>query len=160
MMFVDAQNLIRAAEDYYGKPKQMDFVKLADHFALDYDMVRPYWFDSHHPDNRPQKFYHMLKMEGGYRVTSKPTRERGNSRREKGVDIQLATELIAQGFNDSYEVAVLVTGDADYLRAIRYVQDQGKRVVGVQFDSNTAGDLKGAVDEYIDLSEYAEELQR
>lgn len=160
MMFVDAQNLIHAAEDHYGKPKEMDFVKLVGHFAEDYDMIRPYWFDSHHPDRRPVDFYNLLRMEGGYRVTSKPTRERGNSRREKGVDIQLATELIAQGFNDSYEVAILVSGDADYLRAIKYVQDQGKRVVGVQFNSNTAGDLKGSVDEHIDLSEHAEELRR
>lgn len=159
MMFVDAQNLINAAEDYYGQPRELDPVALVEELCEDYHLIRPYWFTSHSPDNRPQGWYHYLRMEGEYRVTSKPTRQRGNSRREKGVDIQLATELIAQGFNDSYDSAVVVTGDADFERAIRYVQDQGKRVVGAQFEGSTAGDLKATVDEYIDLADLATDIR-
>jgi uncharacterized LabA/DUF88 family protein len=99
-------------------------------------------------------------MEGGYRVTSKALRQRNGGHIEKGVDIQLATELIAQGFNGSYDVAVLVSGDADYTRAIRYVQDQGKVVIGATFESNASGELKGTVDTFVDLSEHATDIRQ
>jgi uncharacterized protein (TIGR00288 family) len=99
-------------------------------------------------------------MEGGYRVTSKGLRERNDGYVEKGVDIELATELIAQGFNDSYDVAVIISGDTDYEKAIRYVQDQGKRVVAATFENNASGELKGLVDEFINLGEHSRELRR
>lgn len=160
MVFVDAQNVIHAAEDHYGEPYQLDAVKLVDFLTEDFNLIRPYWFASHHEDKRPRDFYHLLRMEGGYRVTSKPLRERDGGYIEKGVDIELATELIAQGFNDSYEVAIVVTGDGDYTRAIRYVQDQGKIVVGATFEANASTDLKGTVDEFVDLTEHADEIRR
>ena len=160
MVFVDAQNITHAAEDFYGKPKQLDPAYLVDFFTDKYDLIRPYWFDSHPPESYPQNFYHFLKMEGGYRVTSKGLRERNDGYVEKGVDIELATELIAQGFNDSYDVAVIISGDTDYEKAIRYVQDQGKRVVAATFENNASGELKGLVDEFIDLGEHSRELRR
>jgi uncharacterized LabA/DUF88 family protein len=160
MIFVDAQNVTHAAQDFYGQPKQLDPVKLVEFLSEDYNLIRPYWFDSHPQDSYPQGFYHFLRMEGGYRVTSKPLRQRDGGHIEKGVDIELATELIAQGFNDSYEVAILVSGDADYTRAIQYVQDQGKRVVGTNFEQNASGDLKGTVDNFIDLGDHASEIRQ
>jgi uncharacterized LabA/DUF88 family protein len=99
-------------------------------------------------------------MEGGYRVTSKPRRQRGDRNIEKGVDIELATELIAQGFNDSYDEAILVTGDSDYDRAIRYVQNQGKKVIGATFENNASGDFKSTVDKFINLEDHSEKIRR
>lgn len=160
MAFVDAQNVTHAAEDFYGEEKQLDPVKLVELLTDEYDLVRPYWFDSHPQNNRPQGFYHFLRMEGGYRVTSKPLRNRDGKRIEKGVDIELATELIAHGFNGSYEVAIVVTGDADYTRSIRYVQNQGRRVIGAMFESNTSGDLKETVDQFVNLGTHASDIRR
>lgn len=160
MIFIDEQNVTHAAEAHYGEPKQLDYVGLVDFLGEGYRVIRPYLFTSYHPNDKPEGFHHALKMEAGYRVTAKPTRERGDGRIEKGVDIELATELIAQGFNDSYEVAMIVSGDADYTRAIRYVQDQGKTVIGATFDETASGDLKQAVDEFIDLGDHSEHIRR
>jgi uncharacterized LabA/DUF88 family protein len=160
MIFVDAQNVTIASKEYYGEPKQLDPVRLATFLSKDTDLIRPYWFDSHPRDNKPQGFYHFLRMEGGYRVTSKPRRQRGDRNIEKGVDIELATELIAQGFNDSYDEAILVTGDSDYDRAIRYVQNQGKKVIGATFENNASGDFKSTVDKFINLEDHSEKIRR
>lgn len=160
MMFVDGQNLIMAAENYYGEPKQLDLLKLPDILAEEYDLIRPYFFTSHSQGNRPYGFYDLLRKEGGYRVTSKPRRNRGDHSIEKGVDIELATELIAHGFNESYDTAILVSGDDDYNRAVRYVQDRGKVVIGAMFDNNAAGNLKGTVDHFINLDDHSEVLRQ
>ncbi|MFC7165042.1 NYN domain-containing protein [Halospeciosus flavus] len=67
---------------------------------------------------------------------------------------------MAQGFNDSYDVAVVVSGDADYDRAIRYVQDQGKVVEAAMFEGAASGRLRDAVDDFYPLNEYDERLYR
>jgi len=72
----------------------------------------------------------------------------------------LATELIAHGFNDSYDVAVVITGDKDFLRAIRHVQDQGKVVKAAAFEHTMSGDLKRTVDDFINLDEIADKIAK
>ena len=42
---------------------------------------------------------------------------------EKGSDVNLATRLLVDGFNRDYEQAVVVSNDADFAEAMRYVQD-------------------------------------
>jgi NYN domain-containing protein len=51
--------------------------------------------------------------------------------REKGVDVDLATDLLE--LKDIYDVAVIVSGDQDYVPAVRKVKDKGKHVVNVSF---------------------------
>lgn len=75
------------------------------------------------------------------------------------MDIEMATEFIAQGFNDSYDVAVLVTGDEDYSRAVRYVQDQGKIVKAAMFEKQI-GSLKADVDRYVALDSVVDEFTK
>lgn len=52
---------------------------------------------------------------------------------EKGVDIQLATDLLTHNFKNNYDVAVLVAGDTDYVGALQAVKDNGKNVEVVLF---------------------------
>ena len=48
---------------------------------------------------------------------------------EKGSDVNLATRLLVDGFNGDYEQAVVVSNDADFAGAMRYVRDDlGLRV--------------------------------
>ena len=56
---------------------------------------------------------------------------------EKGSDVNLATRLLVDGFSGEYEQAVVVSNDADFAEAIRYVRDGlGLRVVLVNPDPN------------------------
>jgi len=66
---------------------------------------------------------------------------------EKGSDVNLATRLLVDGFNSQYEQAVLVSNDADFSGAIRYVRDHlGLRVTLVNPDPRNASprDLSNA----------------
>lgn len=160
MVFVDAQNLFhgsKAYEDDY----QVDLVSLADELSKGRDLIRSYYFDSFEPGNREQKepFYTFLEM-NGFRVDTNPLRERDSGYVEKGADIGLATELIAQGFGDSYDVAVVVTGDDDFSRAIRHVQNEGKIVEVASFESNLSSNLKRVADDFVSLDEIASDIRR
>ena len=58
---------------------------------------------------------------------------------EKGSDVNLATQLLVDGFNGEYEQAVVVSNDADFAGAMRYVRDGlGLRVTLVNPDARTS----------------------
>ena len=58
---------------------------------------------------------------------------------EKGSDVNLATRLLVDGFNGEYEQAVVVSNDADFAGAIRYIREGlGLRVTLVNPDSRAS----------------------
>lgn len=68
-------------------------------------------------------------------VPGLPTRVLVRNSEEKGSDVNLATRLLVDGFNGEYEQAVVVSNDADFAGAMRYVRDDlGMRVVLVNPD--------------------------
>lgn len=158
MLFVDAQNIFHGAKDW-GDGYSYDPVKLKDTLCEDYYVVRSYFFDSYVPDNdNKDSFFYMLDM-NGYRVIDVPLRKREDTYIEKGVDIRLTTEFIAHAYSDSYETAILATGDDDYERAVEHVQDAGKRVVIASWENNIGRQMKRICDEYIPLNELADEIE-
>lgn len=60
---------------------------------------------------------------------------------EKGVDTQLATDLIV--FRDNYDVVMLVSGDADYIPPVSAVKNMGKLVYSVCFLTEDGAKLPG-----------------
>ena len=55
---------------------------------------------------------------------------------EKGSDVNLATRLLVDGFSGEYEQAVIVSNDADFATAMKYVRDNlGLRVTLVNPDA-------------------------
>jgi uncharacterized LabA/DUF88 family protein len=47
------------------------------------------------------------------------------------VDVNLGVDMVL--FRDIYDVAVIVSGDQDYVPAVQAVKDSGKHVVNVAF---------------------------
>ena len=60
---------------------------------------------------------------------------------EKAVDVKLATDLIV--LKDVYDVAVIVSGDQDYVPAVQVLKDRGKRVINVAFQTRNGRLLPG-----------------
>jgi uncharacterized LabA/DUF88 family protein len=50
---------------------------------------------------------------------------------EKGSDVNLATELLVDGFKNKYDVAVLITNDSDLLSPIKVVKSELNKLVGI-----------------------------
>lgn len=60
---------------------------------------------------------------------------------EKAVDVKLAVDLII--LRDNYDVAIIVSGDQDYVPAAEKVKDFGKEVVNVAFETRKGNLLPG-----------------
>lgn len=56
---------------------------------------------------------------------------------EKGIDAAIITDLLSMAFDDNYDIAVLVSGDADYAPAVQYIQKKtDKQIVQAFFKSH------------------------
>ncbi len=55
----------------------------------------------------------------------------GRFGKEKTVDVNLAVNMVARG--DTYDLAIIVSGDQDFVPAAQAVKDMGKQVVNVAF---------------------------
>ena len=83
---------------------------------------------------------------------------------EKAVDVNLACDMVA--LREIYDVAVVFSGDQDYVPAIRIVKNAGKRVVNVAFRARNNNLLPGGAQrlnatadqsiivEYAELAQY------
>ena len=72
-------------------------------------------------------------------VQGLPTQVVVRDSEEKGSDVNLATRLLVDGFNGEYEQAVVLSNDADFAGAMRYVRDSlGLRVTLVNPDARVS----------------------
>ena len=56
-----------------------------------------------------------------------------NKIREKGVDVQIAIDLVIGVAENSYDTAIVVSSDTDLIPAIKYIRSKGKMVEYVGF---------------------------
>jgi uncharacterized protein (TIGR00288 family) len=52
---------------------------------------------------------------------------------EKGVDVNLAVDMVSNAYNNKFDIAILVSNDADFVPAVLEVQSLAKKVYNVIF---------------------------
>lgn len=60
---------------------------------------------------------------------------------EKGLDTALAVDMVA--LQDNYDVAIVVSGDADAIPSIRHLKERGKHIGAVELVGGGASDTRG-----------------
>ena len=76
---------------------------------------------------------------------------------EKAVDVKLATDMIV--LCDIYDVAVIVSGDQDYVPAVQVIKDRGKRVIDVAFETRSGKSLPGGARRLGHLTDWSVSLK-
>ena len=163
MIFIDGSNLYHET-DRFQRGMRIDFEKLRDALSTGYDLVRTFYYASR-PANIGAEQEGFFKKMGylGFKTRIKPLRESygENGRRElreKGVDVALATDLVANGMRRSFDWATIVSGDQDYCEAIEQVQSQGLRVQVAFFRHAMAEELKLKADRFMYLDEIVDRV--
>ncbi|MBN1375576.1 MAG: NYN domain-containing protein, partial [Dehalococcoidia bacterium] len=65
---------------------------------------------------------------------------------ERGIDVMLATDLQYFASNNSYDIAILVSGDSDFGYTLQVVKNMGKQVEVAYFENATSRDLLNSAD--------------
>jgi hypothetical protein len=175
MMFIDGENLVVRGQAV-AKAENVTLQK-GEHWMPDVYL----WMPGHHPrkslTNSPETlpvqqhgiraYYYtsLIGSEDDVRATKDLVRGGGfypvvhkrpaNTKRSKGVDIALTIDMLRGAYMSLYDVAVLVTGDADYIPVVHEVQRLGKNVYLIGFDHPAGGlnpDLRLASDQFFDMT--------
>jgi uncharacterized LabA/DUF88 family protein len=82
-----------------------------------------------------------------------PYQEGGQTRyREKGIDVAIAVDMVDMAYRGTYDVAALVSGDADLVPAIVAVKDAGRHTENYYFTGTQSLELRQQVDRSFELN--------
>ncbi len=142
MIFIDGSNLYHVLKQNTDK-RNLDYKKFAEKLCGDRELIRTYYYNirQESPDNpklaeSQDRFLNALYETDYLEVKLGIWKQRGDTMVEKGVDVMIAADLISHAYEDHYDTAILVSGDADFYPALQVVKDTGKQVEVAAFDSN------------------------
>lgn len=69
------------------------------------------------------------------------------TRGEKGIDVALAVDALQVGLGGTIDIAVLVTGDGDFVPLVRALNKHGVRVLGAYFEFQAKDGKKSFINE-------------
>jgi len=133
-IFIDGANLYHCLRDEFGK-HHIDMEKLPAKLCGDRKLIRTHYYIAavdgvRHPEEQKdqQRFLDRLSFISYFEVHLGHLEPRGQSRVEKGVDVRLAVDMVTGAYQDTYDTAILISGDADFAYAVQAVKDRGKHV--------------------------------
>jgi uncharacterized LabA/DUF88 family protein len=78
---------------------------------------------------------------------------RGGEPFEKGVDVQIAVDMIRYARNNAYDTAILVSGDGDFAPALEFIKEFGKHIENAYFTKGRSFNLSNHSDRFINLDQ-------
>lgn len=160
IVFIDASNI------YHSQKRlgwRVDFEKLMNLLHQELDVFEVYYYLAYDPDNDSQrKFIDFLDIIG-YKVRKKPIKFINDRSEETGgyykgnLDVDLVIDALHN--RDSYNSAIIFSGDSDFESLIIYLKKLHKRCIVVSTKGHIAIELIKQA-KFIDLKKYKENLAR
>jgi uncharacterized LabA/DUF88 family protein len=153
MVFIDLRNILGSAEHHMLSYK-IDQYFLTTVLANSRRIVGAYVFDAKIPNDvsgTSERLHEKLKMQG-FRVMARDSYDKSRNE-QKEVDVAMACEMVVHALRDNYDVAIVVSGDRDFIPAIQQIQAAGKMVEVAAFRNAVGKEMKVAADRFYDLDE-------
>lgn len=151
MVFIDYRNVSKSME-FMGAHTSMDLYRLTQILVGNRDLVGAYVFDARrmYANRDDENIIAQNKLrDQGFRVIARESMVYHDGKVEqKEVDVSLACEMLEHALMDHFDVAIVVSGDRDFVPAIQKVQSAGKRVEVAAFDDVYNEECKRAADIY------------
>ena len=152
-IFIDGSNLYHALQSNF-KRHDLNFTEFAGKLCGSRRLFRTYYYNVlQDPTQRPdsyreqQEFLDALRKMTYLEIRLGSTKIAQGIPVEKGIDVMLATDLLYFAWNNSYDVAVIVSGDSDFAYALQAVKNMGKHVEVAYFESGVSKDLLNVADD-------------
>lgn len=161
MVFIDGSNLYHSLRSHFGR-SDLDFAKFVSCLKETRELRRTYYYGAQVDQaldpqgyKSQQRFLDSLNRVPYFEVrlgrlvyrnwpTSAPF--------EKGIDVRLATDMLTHAFRNNFDVALLVSADADFGDMLQAVKDLGKHVEVALFGASTSSRrLRDAADRVIPI---------
>ena len=176
-IFIDGSFLFKCANSMstrinYKKLKNL-FLNTGDHLvSASYYTALPNEYDM---EEKHRTFLKVLKKDVRVKVRSvpllksfdksydptsgQPPLESHSSRYSKGEDILLACDMVKGAYSNQYDVAILISGDGDFVPAVQAVQDAGKPVIVASFHNSLSHALELEASDVVYLDEVLDRIK-
>jgi len=137
-VFVDGANLHHRLRQC-GWPSRADIGALGRRLVGDRELAGVWYYNVPPPPHlsraqihRQERYYDQIRQDEGVQVKlgylQRRVVEGAAMYEEKGVDVNLAVDMLTGAFLDSYDTAILVSSDGDFRPLVEAVRGFGKRV--------------------------------
>lgn len=154
MVFVDAANPFYGAKQEISQKAHFDAVSTVEDLISGRNCVGIRFYDGDLLwDNENADMHEDIEKRGYELVLRKQSynskKKEGSTQKE--VDVKMALEMYIMAKEDKYDVAIVVSGDRDFLPAIEEIKACGKKVIVAAFKSELSRAMEENCDEFIDL---------
>lgn len=146
-VFVDVQNMYYSAKNIHQS--KVNFGKILETAVADRKLIRAlaYVIKAEAPEE--QSFFEALDKQG-FEVKYKELQVFAGGAKKGDWDVGLAIDAVKLA--SRIDVAVLVSGDGDYVPLVQYLQSHGLIVEVLAFNESSSARLRDAADLFVDLS--------
>ncbi|MFX1389110.1 MAG: NYN domain-containing protein [Promethearchaeota archaeon] len=141
IIFVDNSNIFKGFQKYNV---QADYEKLKNLITGERKLGEIFLYEGVIYPISPEKkrWYKELSKRSGYIIKASFDKIVSSGAIEKKVDIKIAIDIISLAYENSYDTAVLVSGDGDFLPVLKKIKNLGKNVEIWAFKYSLANTLK------------------
>ncbi len=168
ILFIDGSNFYYGLKSIYGNSKSLsdfDFKKLGEILSKEDKLEKVFYYNAplnykENPEkySKQQKFFNKTKKTDKVELRLSRLQKRkikGTNKHYyvvKGDDIHIAAEIVKEAYEDNYDIAILVSGDGDFVPCIKMVQNKEKQVVNAYFKQSMSWQLKQTCNKSIKLT--------
>ena len=127
MLFVDHANVFKNLDKGDGR---INYIKFKEILAQDSHLVGSFIYLGipKKLSKEKRRFLSYLKK-AKYVIQPKPVQVSPNGKiKQKGIDVFMYSEIVELAEADTYDKAIIVSGDADFIDAVKKLKELGKKV--------------------------------
>ncbi len=145
MVFIDNSNIFNGFKKYNIKA---NYEKLKNIIVNGRILISIFLYEGivYPISNEKKKWYKDLSNKSGYIIKASFDKKVSNASIEKKVDVKLAIDMISFAYENAYDIAVLVSGDGDFLPVIKKLNKINKKIEVWAFKYSLANTIKEEVD--------------
>lgn len=155
VVLIDGSNLFYAALQL---GIEIDYMKLLPCLTRGDRLVHAFFYTGVDASNDKQHGFLNWMCRNGYHVITKPMVQLPDGSQKANLDVEIAVDMMR--FANHCDTIVLVSGDGDFVYAVKSIIYQGVRVEVVGLRSMTSNSLINAADCYTDLGSIKQVIQR
>jgi len=146
-VFVDIQNMYYSARALYSK--KVNYKKVLDEAVAGRQLVRALAYGITTEEAHEEEFHSALNKQG-FEVKTKPLQTFVGGQKKGDWDVGIAMDILR--LEPKIDVAVLASGDGDFIPLVQFSQERGLRMEVMSFRESTSSALIEAADSFTDLS--------
>jgi uncharacterized LabA/DUF88 family protein len=157
-IFIDGNNFYFGLRKFYGKEKSLknfNFTKFADFLAKKEKVTDIFYYNAQldreqNPDkyDSQREFFEKLRKIPNFHLVLCKLLKRNITGTNKVYyiikedDIHMAVDMVENAGEDKFDTAIIVSGDDDFVPAVKAVQRKNKQVENVYFKNSSSRNLQ------------------